>query len=285
MKKLLLVLLVIISQNVSAQTDLNLSFETVDSLSTSAYFIKNWFNGGVCDNYCIVNNAYDGEKAVRINAWYVNKPGYLILGKEEEGMPFTKKPLFLNGYYKYEYGNNCGRKDSAEVYAFLKRYNVALRKTDTVAKAAIKLLPKATYTSFKIPFFYVRNDVEPDSIMIELYSRPNDRNSPICSTPDNLFFTIDNLSFDFATATNDANSFNSVITLHPNPTFNFVHIDWGKNGITDIILKDTLERILLKKAVFTEGIDIDLSGLPSGLYFVELNRKGHHLATRKVIRY
>ncbi len=277
MKKLLLVLLVMISQKALSQIELdfNLGFEKLDSNGR----IKGWYAGKLP-----VRNAYQGDYAAKIYTAYINLGDALRLGSDGAGVPFTKRVNKLKGYYKYEYGDNCGYNDSCEAYIFLTKFNTQSRITDTIGKGKLFLGTTTMYKAFEVPVIYKNVDT-PDTLQIVFISDVFDKRGYACLIPINRFFTIDALSLDLTTATGDVNSLKSVITLHPNPTSNTIHVDWGKNEVTEIILKDTLGRILLKKAVFTEGVDVDLSGLPSGLYFVELAQKGHHLATRKVIRY
>ena len=277
MKKLLLVLLVIISQNVSSQPDLNLGFEQLDSNGR----IQGWYT--IQSLTRPVRNAYEGNHAAYIYTFYVNLTDELRLGLNGKGVPFTKRVNKLKGYYKYEYGDNCGYNDSCEAYIFLTKFNMQSRITDTIGKGKLFLGTTAMYKAFEVPVVYKNLDT-PDTLEVVFISDVFDKRGLACSVPNNRFFTIDALNLDFATATNDSESLKSSMTLHPNPTSNTIHIDWGKNGVTDIVLKTSLGRILQKKAVFTEGVDIDLSGLPVVLYFVELTQNGQHLTTRKIIK-
>jgi Secretion system C-terminal sorting domain len=277
MKKLLLILLVIISQNVFAQSDLNLGFEQLDSNGR----IQGWNTVNAVNRP--VRNAYEGNYAAYIYTFYVNLTDELRLGLNGKGVPFTKRVNKLKGYYKYEYGDNCGYNDSCEAYIFLTKFNMQSRITDTIGKGKLFLGTTTMYKAFEVPIVYKNLDT-PDTLEIVFISDVFDKRGLVCRVPNNRFFTIDSLSLDLATATNDIDNLKSSITLHPNPTSNIIHIDWGKNGVTDIVLKDTLGHILLKKAVFTEGVDIDVLGLPVGFYFVELSQNGQHLATRKIIK-
>ena len=285
MKKAIIICLFLkITVSHAQQSDLNLSFEKLD---TNGRLIG--WNSTI---EFIVDDAYDGNRAFKIFTYYVNLPSTLRLGSVRRpitsarsykgGVPFTKKPIKLKGYYKYEYGNNCGGKDSAEVNIYLRRFNTLSNESDTIGSGKLYLGPSPIYKLFEVPVIY-NSQIDPDSLSIEFVSEHFDTTVK-CNTSNNRFFTIDALSFDFATPTEDIKNLKSPITINPNPTSNSIQIDWGENSVSDIVLKDTLGRIIQKKAVNTEGVNLDLSSLPIGLYFIEFNQNGKHLATRKVVK-
>jgi hypothetical protein len=157
---------------------------------------------------------------------------------------------------------------------------------DTIAQGSLKLLPAAVYTPFEMTIQYKIN-TEPDTILIDFFSSLNYTGSIDTSctpSPENKFFTIDALSLVYSPSTKDKEVLLSPIRIHPNPTLNTIHTDWGNNTVSDIIIKDILGITVHKKAVNTEGVSLDLSALPKGIYFVEFNYKGKHLATRKVVK-
>jgi hypothetical protein len=289
-KKLLLSSLFLTFNALLAQSDddyLNLNFEKADTFEVApnrySYKVKDW--SPTIPTFWS-SDAYEGKKAVKIFFWYSGRDGILNLGKEAVGQPYTKKPIALKGYYKYEYGDNCGVKDSAEAYLYLTKYNKQQNTPDTIAKGVLKLLPVAVYTPFEMTIKYKTN-TEPDTIQMEFFSRLNYRGyvDTSCNPgSNNRFFTIDALSLVYSPSTKDKEILQSPIQIHPNPTLNTIHVDWSNNRVSDIIIKDILGITVHKKAVNTEGVSLDLSALPKGIYFVEFNYKGKHLATRKVVK-
>ncbi len=287
LKKIIITYLFLSTVLVHAQSlDLNLSFEKLD---TNGKTVAGWQNH--FDRPHPISDAYEGNNAITINVWYVGSPGYLKLGgyngRETNGVPFTEKVKKLKGYYKYEYGENCGNIDSGEVYIFLKRYNQQTQMTDTVGSGKLYLGQSSVYKLFEVPLIY-KSQNQPDSLSIEFYSRGygGNKKEP-CFIPTNRFLTIDNLSLEYLTPTTDIEE-NLQLSVVPNPTNSFIQVKWhNTNTLVDaILLKDALGRTLQqKKTVNTEGVEFDLSNLPTGLYFIELNQNGKHLATRKVVKH
>ena len=297
MKKLLIIalslfnLVSLYSQN--NVEDLNLNFEKIEVRDSIWHMPVNWsilnpqFGGE------IVPNSYKGNWAVKIWTWYSYIAGNFFIGNDlTKGISFSDKPIYLNGYYKYIWGNNRGNKDSAEITLYLTKYDRISHKIDTIGKGYTLLDSATNFTLFKIPITYKSSNI-PDTLLIDFLSHKKlnflDSNgiplSGRCGGTGNcLYLTVDALSFDFATPTEEIKNLKSPITIHPNPTSNSIQIDWGENSVSDIIIKDTLGRIIQKKAVNTEGVNLDLSNLPIGLYFIEFNQNGKHLATRKVVK-
>ena len=272
--------------------DLNLSFEKIEVRDSNLHKPVNWSNLNPLYGGEIVSDSYNGNWAVKVWTWYTYLTGKFFIGKDEHGIPFSLRPLSLNGYYKYLWGDNRGNKDSAEAYLFLTKYDKLNHKTDTIGRGYKLLDSTSNFTLFEMPIKYYTFNI-PDTLIILFFSKKRitflDSNgislSGRCGSTGNcLYLTIDALSFDFATPTNDITTLQSPINIYPNPTTNDVHINWGKNAISDIKLKDTLGRVMQKKATNTEGVTLDLSELPLGLYFIELEQNGKHIATRKVVK-
>ena len=285
LKKIIITYLFLSTVLIHAQSlDLNLSFEKLD---TNGKTVAGWQNH--FDRPRPISDAYEGNNAIRINVWYIGSPGYLKLGgyngRETRGVPFTEKVKKLKGYYKYELGDNCGGKDSAEVYMFLKRFNNQTNQPDTIGRGQLYLGPTAIYTLFEVPVTYNSLN-DPDTLYLEFFTQKFDL-TVNCLVPENRFLTIDNLSFEYLTPTTDIEE-NLQLSVVPNPTNSFIQVKWhNTNTLVDaILLKDALGRTLQqKKTVNTEGVEFDLSNLPTGLYFIELNQNGKHLATRKVVKH
>ena len=273
--------------------ELNLSFEKIEQRDSIWHKPISWSVLKPSVRGEIVADSYEGNWAVKIWTWYTYISGKFYIGNNGQGISFSFRPLSLNGYYKYLWGDNRGNKDFAEVYLYLTKYDKINRKTDIIGQG-YQLLDSATnFTLFKMPIIYNKL-VDPDTLAIQFYSHKkittyNSSGVPLsgwCNSGINncLYLTIDALSFDFATPTEDIKNLKSPITIHPNPTSNSIQIDWGENSVSDIVLKNTLGRIIQKKAVNTERVNLDLSSLPIGLYFIEFNQNGKHLATRKVVK-
>ena len=286
-KAIIICLLLKLTVSHAQRPDLNLSFEKLDSTGKRPAGWQNIFL-----SLRLEPDAYEGNNAVKISTWYIDKPEHVVLGeytmqghrRELRGVPFREKIKKLKGYYKYELGDNCGGKDSAEVYIFLKRFNTQTNQADTIGRGQLYLGPAAIYTLFEVPVKY-NSQNEPDTLYIEFFTQKFDL-TVNCLVPENRFLTIDNLSFEYLTPTTDIEE-NLQLSIVPNPANSFIQVKWhNTNTLVDaILLKDALGRTLQqKKTLNTEGVEFDLSDLPTGVYFVELNQNGQHLATRKVVK-
>ena len=279
-KAIIICLLLRITVSHAQQPDLNLSFEKLDTNGMAIGWQADLNNPAVLDSY-------DGKYAIEIYTYYVNKPSHLKLGKNERkeprGIPFTEKPKKFKGYYKYKYGDNCNGKDSAEVYIYLKKFNILSKRTDTIGGGKLYLGPTSIYKLFEVPVIY-NSQIDPDSLSIEFLSRQFDK-TIVCGVPDNRYFTIDNLGLEYTSPTVEIENFLN-IQIAPNPTNSHIKIIWQNAAtiVDAILLKDSFGRILQKKPVNTERVSLDLSALPTGLYFIEFNQNGKHLATRKVVK-
>lgn len=278
---------------------LNLSFERLDTVMS----LSNWSHSTF--GYQLTKDAVHGQNAVQISHWYNYRYGILALGNKdvnrfgsidnfiESGVPFKKKPSLLKGFYKYSLNKNGNTLDSGEVILALKKIDPITQKRKIIGYGYLRLGAINNFTTFQMPINYLSNEL-PDSLALAFYSSYNGiyngnnyvstSNNTFCEEAYCLFLTLDNLSFDYTTPTDDIDSLKSPIKIHPNPTSNSIQIGWGENSVSDIIIKDTLGRIIQKKRVNTEGVNLDLSSLPMGLYFIEFNQNGKHLATRKVVK-
>ncbi|MFT5645954.1 MAG: putative repeat protein (TIGR01451 family) [Aureispira sp.] len=73
------------------------------------------------------------------------------------------------------------------------------------------------------------------------------------------------------------------ITFYPNPTNGIVYIDKMNNESLDFLVVDNLGRVLLSKKSADSITNLDLSNLPSGVYFITVSN-GHKIATQKIIK-
>ncbi|MEI7661689.1 MAG: FG-GAP-like repeat-containing protein [Bacteroidota bacterium] len=73
------------------------------------------------------------------------------------------------------------------------------------------------------------------------------------------------------------------LNIYPNPTEGSLFFEFGRDDITEITLFDQQGRTLIEKAVTQKIEEIDLSGLPSGLYLVRITALDEIL-TRKVAK-
>jgi hypothetical protein len=271
---------------------LNLSFEDIETRNNSTHKVVYWSPLSPTFGGEIVSDSYEGRNAIKIWTWYFYTEGKFKLGNDGKGMSFEKRPLRLKGFYKYNLGNSRSKNDSALVNVFLTKFNHANFYSDTLGSGKYLFSRKDSFAEFTVPIKYFSN-ATPDTLKIDFLSHIKKDSIDKNGNPqfgwciDSLgrchYLIIDNLSLDYST-TYLVEALKSPITIHPNPTSNNVNITWGENAVSDVLLKDILGRTLQKKAVNTEGVELDLSTLPTGVYFVDFKQNGQHLATRKVVK-
>lgn len=87
-----------------------------------------------------------------------------------------------------------------------------------------------------------------------------------CTSDDALAVTV--------TLTTSANDFDKqAFKVYPNPTKDFFHISYNEE-ITDVAVINTLGQTVITKAVNATTTQIDMSALPTGIYFVKVNING-----------
>lgn len=149
------------------------------------------------------SDSHSGNSAVRIWNWYQIARGYVTNGVEvnrnpgyefnnKGGVPLNTRPVALTGYYKYVYGQNGGRNDSAVALIALRKYNPATGKSEKVAYTEMSLGPVSGYQRFRVPVNYVSSQV-PDSMVITILSSRNGLCSPASTC---LFLTVDDLALE-----------------------------------------------------------------------------------------
>lgn len=105
-------------------------------------------------------------------------------------------------------------------------------------------------------------------------------NEPVISSfqgylTENNAYTNDFLPLSFATlGVNDVKVENNGIVLYPNPAENEIFVDW-KSADADYSIIDAKGSTVSQKAKLTHGKNrIDVSKLPSGIYFIEISGSG-----------
>ena len=185
---------------------------------------------------------------------------------------------------------NNGKKDSAEVSIVLTKYNLGV--LDTVGMGIKRLGPSDSYKEFTVNINYTKN-LLPDSLEIKIKShffdgRYDQLGAPLvgwCETRECLFLTIDALSFEYTTPTTETPNLKSPIKIYPNPVHNALQLSWGENNVNQLIIKDTMGRILHKIAANTEGVTLNTSLWAAGIYFIEFTHNSKEILTvQKVVK-
>ena len=241
------------------------------------------------------SDSYLGEFAAMIQTVQIgekNGSGTLFTGKftldivhplksTKFGIPFTDRPVYLKGFYKYLPVAN----DSCRMASYLTKWNTGTKKRDTIAAASISrqqsMTTVSSYTEFNLIYKYYSGQ-NPDSITLIFASSADGANfnAAVGST-----LYIDEISLEyFPVAAENIGSMEQVL-LYPNPVTNYLIISsnqtikanrlniYSPNGtlIRSIALKNNKEKI-------------DVTDLPGGLYLYHLDKQDGSRESGKFIK-
>jgi hypothetical protein len=230
----------------------------------------------------LVNDAADGNKAVKIWSWYFGQSNttleygahYYIMGH-----PNTQRPLALSGQYKFHQVNsNNGVKDSALAQVFFSKHNPITHKRDTIGGGEIRLGEQQNYTGFSIPVSFSSSAI-PDTLLISFRSSFNQWTN--CNMDGNgncNYLYLDKLAFVMPVGMNEEEVLPA--RIYPNPfsdVVKTVEVLAGEYRVFNSL------GVLVHQGTFT-GELIDLSELSPGIYFLELRSEGITSAREKILK-
>ncbi len=204
----------------------------------------------------------------------VIKPGIIVSGqldtvtlKPLSGFAFTSRPEKLTGKWQHMgYG-----ADAATISAWLTKWNSASHQRDTIASlntTASGMLH--TWGIFSIAFTYY-SSASPDTAVIQISSSGN---TPVKYS----FVWIDELAFEGNVLAVDPCQPVSGVSLYPNPSSDFVYINYysSTNEVVDIKFMDNIGNLVSNtEEVISAGHNQILLNLEShkihpGIYIVQL---------------
>jgi hypothetical protein len=203
-------------------------------------------------------------------------PGIAVSGlldptthKPASGFPYTSRPQVLAGAWQYMAYTTA---DQGFIEVLLSKWNSIAGRRDTIAFTHYLLPGMVMYwADFHLPLTY-SSSANPDSAMIFLSASGP---TPVAYS----FLWVDGLRFaDSATLNNNVISkANTEFTIHPNPTHAFAQIEYNSDRSRNVryTFFDVAGRLCLNGA-FTampgnNSEQINVSGMPKGLYFVKIN--------------
>jgi PKD repeat protein len=81
----------------------------------------------------------------------------------------------------------------------------------------------------------------------------------------------ESISINYAVTTVSLSAIESFqVSLYPNPAGDFLYIDWKGSNALQVTLRDAAGRLVITKTLNNSGT-LDLSNIPSGIYFTELH--------------
>jgi Secretion system C-terminal sorting domain len=288
MKKLLVILTVVLSAAGAKAQFQNMDFEQWE-INSGVPHPSYWNIAQQMGQFGIACDTLEsnGGYAMTLSRWY-----WYGFDDAVQTVAANVKPATLNGIYKYtdnilQLGNDT-MPDSAHVYIFAKKWNVALQQNDTIGRGHILLSAKNNWAPFSCPVYYTSNDT-PDSLTIRLaptgynFEGSNGLCADINGSGYCSFFTVDNLTLSTLSTSVD-NEPAPVYNLYPNPASDrlFIATTPG-NTVNGYSLCNAIGQVVSAQNQYTPGDGIDISALSPGVYFITLNSKGK-LSTQKIIK-
>jgi len=198
--------------------------------------------------------------------------------------PITGHPTKLYGYYKCFPVNG----DTIQIGIELFKNGVWIAGGQLITSDTV-----SDWTSFNITIFshtesYTNTDADSATIAIAAFY-----NDTTCGTPygpfGNSVLYVDNLSFDSLitvtpTSVKELQAGDNIFSLSPNPASNFVKITHNNinSEIFSLIISTSNGTIVKSIIVKEKQKEIDISGLPNGVYFVSLKTESS-IETKKLI--
>lgn len=189
------------------------------------------------------------------------------------GFPFTGRPQFLTGDWKYV--PTAG--DQGFVAALLTRWNPVLMVKDTIAALISPLQgSQPSWTPMVLPFTYLSNQY-PDTALIVLASS----GASGATVSANSYLHVDNLSF-----TGSVSEISTVpaekFYTYPNPVRDYAFINSNTDKSCAVFVSDVSGKILQSSIVIPEDglIKISLQSLPTGNYTLLVSDGSSQTQTR-----
>lgn len=218
---------------------------------------------------CQTSDSYSGDYALILHNWYNYAIGEIRL-KEAT----LDRPKFFQGYFKYITTSFDGLSQAT--------INVCLTtgkgaSMDTIGRGSINFDSTLVYTPFQIPIEY-SSELFPDTFRVEIVNAKNYCGfTSVC----NLLYLDDLLFSDVSLGVADfaINQFQ----IHPNPSSGIYHLSGDFNAQSTQVSVHSLSGKLLHSEKLNTNNTIDLSHLPQGIYFLELDVEGE-LVRKKIVK-
>lgn len=179
------------------------------------------------------------------------------------GVPFTGRPISMQGWYKYTSVNN----DSSSIYILLSKWNTTTNQRDIIGfKEKRDYATVSSYTPFELEIDYTSSNI-PDSITI-VFSASAGAENNLGEVGSSLWVDDVNLNY-FPLGTTKAKINSSAI--YPNPCHNYLNLR-GIDYPFDYTLFSLSGQILSTEKQCNLPI-ISTEKLPLGCYWIQIENK------------
>ena len=241
-------------------------------------------------------DAYNGTYAAKIKTVQLGTSkgsGTLFTGKfkidvlnplnsTRFGIPYTDKPLFFKGFYKFMPVDG----DSCRIASYLTKWNATNKSRDTIAAASItrqqSITATSTYKEFDIFYKYYKPATVPDSLSIILASSADGANfnAAIGTT-----LIIDAISLEYYPLSVNKLQKDNAILAYPSPIEDMLTIESNETTIGQIInIYSDLGSLIITKKLSSSKEQISFSGLPTGIYYYSIDKKDGKIETGKLLK-
>lgn len=262
----------------------NGDFEEWNSLNSEEpedWFTSNIFTlmaGGT--SVTKTTDSHDGDYAIQIEntltIWDdtlgLITNGYFVGDGPIGGMPVTQTPDVLSGYYKYM----PVEEDTALAGVFLYHYNEALGYAELLEENYMYLLPTDVYLPFELQVEYTDIPL-PDTINIAFAAGNTDEFGTSAELGSTLI--VDDLSITFKPYSSvEEDIKNEVVKVFPNPASDQLFIKFMELPDQEINFNilDSKGQLVVERKIENHSnkiLEINVSDLPSGIYFYHINNK------------
>lgn len=175
------------------------------------------------------------------------------------GTPVSTMVYGVSAWVEY---SSPGNDSGVIIVEAIKNYN----GTDSVIGHGYKaFVPVATFTKMDASIIYTVSNTTPDEIRVVFLS------SNIETPVEGSILYVDDVAFDLTTGINNVAN-NEAITIAPNPSTGIFSIHGSGNTLYDVRVSSVSGQTVYAKQIAGNG-QIDLSALPSGIYFYTLTGK------------
>jgi hypothetical protein len=204
--------------------------------------------------------------------------GYFGINDFMGGMAVNQNPVMVSGYYKYTPVGN----DTALVGVFISKFDVTFGYSVRLDSMLVKLPPAANYTNFIVPINYNGWPIA-DSLNIT-FASGNFQNDSSLLVPGSVLL-VDDIEVFYNPVSVESFKFEQSPNVFPNPAQNTLYIKLDKNYATQIFkLFDAKGSLVFEgNCQYQDGTiaSMDISEVPQGLYFYQLNN-GNSVQTGKI---